>query len=150
MAIDYTSDVGKTRLLIGDTNEDSLIFSDEQIQCFLNLNGGNIYLSAIMGLETWASQTCTSSGDDYRIGDLEFTEGRSKANQILALINERKSAIANGLNTGMLGIGIFTGIYTSDIKNNFDRVIDGELEPSEVYKDTYDIYNCDIQNGPYN
>ena len=150
MAIDYTSDIGMVRLKVGDTNESALIFQDEQIQCFLTMSGNNISIASISALETWATQVCAYSGDDYRIGDIEFQEGRSKANQLLAIINERKSAIANGLDSMVLGIGKFTGIYQDNVNESEKRVIDGEIVPSNVYNDSYDIYNYDNQDGPYN
>lgn len=148
MAIDYTSDIGKLRLLIGDT-EEPYHFSDEELGAFLSIYGNNIQLAGIGALETWATQLVSTSGDEYRLGDVEYNEGRSKTNQMLAVINDRKSAIANGLNPACLGIGIMTGIYQSDVDTNVQRVIDEELVPSEVYKDTYDIYDFDSQEGPY-
>ena len=148
MAIDYTSNTGKTRLLIGDTVE-SYHFSDEEIQAFLSIYGNNIQLAGIGALETWATQLVSDSGDSYRLGDVEFDEGRSKTNQMLAVINDRKSAIANGLNPACLGIGIMTGIYQSDVNTNNERIAEGELVSPEVFKDTYDIIDYDTQEGPY-
>ncbi|TDD37889.1 hypothetical protein E1287_07480 [Actinomadura sp. KC06] len=37
MAIDYTSDLGRVRLLIPDTTEDAFLLTDEQIDTFLAL-----------------------------------------------------------------------------------------------------------------
>lgn len=148
MTIDYTLNTGKTRLLIGD-NVEPYHFSDEEINVFLDIYGNNIQLAGIGALETWATQLVSDSGDSYRLEDVEFDEGRSKTNQMLAVINDRKSAIANGLNPACLGIGIMTGIYQSDINTNLERIAEGELVSPEVFKDTYDIIDYDTQKGPY-
>lgn len=148
MAIDYTSDLGKLRLLIGD-NTEPYYFSDDQLNAFLDIYGS--YKNAIIPcLETLSIQLIKESGDDYRIGDIEYTEGRSKAQQLLGIINDRKSSIANGLDTMFLGIGKTKGIYVADTESRIDRTVDGEINAQDIYDDTFDIYNYDNQNGPYN
>lgn len=55
MAIDYTSDRGRVRLLISDINENSPVFTDPQIDAFLLLEGENVKLAAAQALDTIAS-----------------------------------------------------------------------------------------------
>ncbi len=54
MAIDYTTDIGRVRLLITDTDEASPIFSDAQIEAFLDIEGDVLKLGAARALETIA------------------------------------------------------------------------------------------------
>lgn len=65
MDVDYTTDVGRVRLLIPDTEERSdprdlrippaPLFADEQIQAFLAINNGNIKRAAADALRTIAT-----------------------------------------------------------------------------------------------
>ncbi len=56
MAIDYTSDAGKVRLLIADTDESAEILTDEQIGAFVSLaRNGNVKRAAAMALRTIAT-----------------------------------------------------------------------------------------------
>ncbi len=58
-AYDLATDVGKVRLKIGDTDispTTDAIFSDEEIEYFLN-EGGNIVLASALALETIAASS---------------------------------------------------------------------------------------------
>lgn len=52
---DLATDIGKTRLLIPDRVEASAIFTDEELQAFLDLNDGNTRRAAAEALEMIAS-----------------------------------------------------------------------------------------------
>ena len=79
---DYTTDVGKVRALLGDTNPQNvaggegeyLYFSDDEIGAFLTMYGDNVKLAAARCLETislsqalllksWSSDDLTVNGD---------------------------------------------------------------------------------------
>jgi len=79
---DYTSDVGKVRVLIGDTQAESvdagegtyMYFGDDEIAAFLTMYGDNTKLAAARCLETlatsqamllksWSSDDLTVNGD---------------------------------------------------------------------------------------
>ena len=79
---DYTTDVGKVRVLLGDTNPTDIslgegtymYFSDDEIGAFLTMYGDNVKLSAARCLETiagsqalllksWSSDDLTVNGD---------------------------------------------------------------------------------------
>lgn len=55
MAIDFTTNLGKVRLLSGDTYENVLIMSDAEITAILGLQP-NIYLAAAQALDIMASK----------------------------------------------------------------------------------------------
>lgn len=48
-------DIARTRLLISDTDTDSPVFSDEEIEAFLALEGQNVRRAAAQALDTIAS-----------------------------------------------------------------------------------------------
>jgi hypothetical protein len=55
---DPTTDRGKVRLLIGDTDEataDNQLFQDNEIDTFLSMEGSTVRLAAALALETMAS-----------------------------------------------------------------------------------------------
>lgn len=59
MPVDYTTSAGQVRLLItdpyvdGDTS-DAQVFTDDQVDAFLTMEGSNVYRAAAMALETIA------------------------------------------------------------------------------------------------
>lgn len=52
---DVSTDVGKIRLAIFDTNPDAYIFEDGELSAFLSMEGSNIKRAAALALETMAS-----------------------------------------------------------------------------------------------
>ena len=53
---DLTTNVGKIRLIIGDTDIDptsDAVFTDEELTYFLTVNSNNITLAAADALEAW-------------------------------------------------------------------------------------------------
>ena len=82
---DVTTDIGKVRLLIGDTDISPTTdaqFSDEEIQAFLTLADDSVYLAAALALESWAS-TLYSSVTSEKIGDYAYT--KKEAENMMAL-----------------------------------------------------------------
>lgn len=51
---DPTTDTGRIRLLIGDTDLTAPLFSDEELDAFLDLEG-SVYLAAALALDTIAN-----------------------------------------------------------------------------------------------
>ena len=73
MSYDITTDVGKVRLLIGDTDVANEVFTDAEINYFLTKNSSNINLAAADALEAWASKYAASP-DSEKIGDYAYTQ----------------------------------------------------------------------------
>ncbi len=83
---DVTNEIGKVRLLIGDTDitpTTDAQFSDEEIQAFLDLSSDSLLLAASYALESWASAV---SGDmkTERIGDYSYGKDEAKTKSDLA------------------------------------------------------------------
>lgn len=60
MAVDLTTDIGKVRLLINDTAATG-VFSDAEVQAFLDLEDGNVKLAAAQALDTIADDEALTS-----------------------------------------------------------------------------------------
>ena len=87
---DLTTNIGKVRLLIGDTDIVPITdaqFSDEEIQVFLDM-GGTILTAAGYALEAWAS-AITDSLKSEHIGDYSYT--KDDAGKKLQLAKEYKA-----------------------------------------------------------
>ena len=72
---DLTTNIGKVRLYIGDTDitpTTDAQFSDEEIQVFLDQAGGGILLAASYALEAWASALSDGMKSE-KIGDYSYT-----------------------------------------------------------------------------
>ena len=82
---DLATDIGKVRLLIGDTDitpTTDAQFSDEEIQVFLDL-GGSVFMGAAKALEAWSS-TLTDDLLSEKIGDYSYTKKTAATKLALA------------------------------------------------------------------
>ncbi|GAG70401.1 unnamed protein product [marine sediment metagenome] len=70
---DITTNVGKVRLIIGDTDATDYVFSDAEITYFLTANSNNLNLAAADALEAWMAKYATSP-DSEKIGDYAYTQ----------------------------------------------------------------------------
>ena len=73
---DITTDVGKVRLKIGDTDvtpASDAVFTDEELTLFLTEHSSNINLAAADALEAWAAKY-GASADSEKIGDYSYTQ----------------------------------------------------------------------------
>lgn len=91
MAIDYTTDAGRVRLLIPDTVEESFLFADEQITAFLALEGG-VKRAAAQALETAASSEVMVS-KVIKTQDLQ-TDGAKASDALLKRAAELRAQAA--------------------------------------------------------
>jgi hypothetical protein len=110
------TDVEKVRLLIGDTPTSPFyqLFTDEEVQQFLDLNGGNVRqasrmaaIAASMQLAGWASRE--------RVGDIEVWSNLSTA-YLKALENLINDSSASNLPNGLMPYA--SGISWEDMKAN--------------------------------
>ena len=73
---DLTTNVGKVRLIIGDTDvspESDAVFTDEELTYFLTANSSNINLAAADALEAWVAKY-TTAPDSEKIGDYSYSQ----------------------------------------------------------------------------
>ncbi len=52
---DPTTDLGRVRLVIGDTDSQNISFQDAEVQAYLDLTQANVYRAAAMALDTMAT-----------------------------------------------------------------------------------------------
>ena len=83
---DVTDNIGKVRLLIGDTDivpTSDAQFSDEEINAFLSMASNSLLLAASYALEAWAA-TLTGDYDSEKIGDYSYTNKKAANKTALA------------------------------------------------------------------
>ena len=81
-----TTDVGKVRLLIGDTDVTPITdaqFTDAEIEAFLSMASNSLLLAASYALESWAA-TITGSLTSEKIGDYAYTKKDAENKMALA------------------------------------------------------------------
>ena len=82
MAIDFTSDRGRVRALVPDTDETDLMLSDALIDAYLSISGDRVLIAAALALEAIAVDEVLTykivATDDLRIN------GVTGAEQLLA------------------------------------------------------------------
>lgn len=93
---DLTTDVGKVRLLIADTDVTPAAdahFTDEELETFLELADDDIYIAAALALESWAA-TMTAHMESEKIGDYSYT--RKQVENKLALAKQYRDNSSSG------------------------------------------------------
>lgn len=149
MTIDFTTDIGKIRAVINDTNEEELEFPDEQIQAYLDMSSGNLGQAAILALQGLVSKYTATAGDSYRVDTIAYEEGKSKASTYLSLLNNLKQSLQDGTSPLVTGTPRVYGVYREDRKENLQRMRDGEIIPPKTLDDEYDLIDLKHQFGPY-
>ena len=92
---DITNNIGKVRLLIGDTDIDPTTdaqFSDEEITYFLTANLGDLNLVAADALGAWIA-ALTRGFDSEKIGDYSYS--RKTIENMNKLKKELEAKVAN-------------------------------------------------------
>lgn len=74
--------IGKIRLKIGDNIISDPVFTDEELQVFLDDNSNNVLLSSADAAEAWAGKYAANA-DNERIGDYSYAQ--SIVDKMLAL-----------------------------------------------------------------
>ncbi len=143
------TDIEKVRLLIGDTPTSPFyqLFTDEEIQAFLDMSSGNVSNAARMAAIA-ASMQLAGWTTRERTGDIEVWNALS-SQYLKALDNFIKDSSAATLPNGLMPYA--AGISWSDVcanKNNPDNVIP-ELTQIEVcdgkglfYADPFNQTSC--------
>ena len=70
---DITTNIGKVRLRTGDNVMTAVVFSDEEIQIFLDANSEDVSLTSADLLDAWAAKY-GQSADSEKIGDYAYTQ----------------------------------------------------------------------------
>lgn len=91
---DLSTDRGKVRLIIGDTDTANALFQDEELDAFLGLEGGDVRLAAAQALDAMASSE-TMIQKAIRLMDLS-TDGPAVARQLREHARELRRQVAEG------------------------------------------------------
>lgn len=100
VSIDYSGNLGRVRLLINDTDEDQ-VFSDEEIDAFLALEGDSVKLAAAQALDTIADDEALTS-KVIRSQDLS-TNGSAVAAGLRARAKELRTQSGSGSSLAPVG-----------------------------------------------
>lgn len=103
-SIDYTSNVGRVRLLINDTDE-SPVFSDAEIGVFLALESDDVKKAAAQALDTIADDELLTS-KVIRSQDLS-TNGAALAEQLRKRATELRHQSAGSAGSSLAPRGCF-------------------------------------------
>ena len=89
-----STNIGKVRLTIGDTDTSDATFSDEEINVFLDTYSNDIGLASAGLLEAWAAKYIANA-DSETIGDYEYAQ--STAKKMMALAKALRDKVADAL-----------------------------------------------------
>ncbi|GAA2860094.1 hypothetical protein [Nonomuraea rubra] len=103
MAIDYSTDRGRIRLLIPDTDEDNLLLIDPQIDAFLSMEG-SVKLAAAAALDVIASSEVLVS-KVIRTQDLQ-TDGAKVAAELRARAAGLRQQVDDGVGDDTVGFDV--------------------------------------------
>ena len=73
LTYDLTTEIGKLRLMIGDTDLTDAKFTDEELQVFIDQASNSLNIAAALALEAWAS-TYGASAMSEKIGDYSYAQ----------------------------------------------------------------------------
>lgn len=94
MAIDFTTPIGQVRALINDTDETSLVFLDEELQVFLDLEGDVVKLAAAQALDVIADDEALTA-KVIRDFDGKSTDGAKVADALRKRAQSLRAQVAD-------------------------------------------------------
>lgn len=100
MAIDYSTDVGKVRLLVPDTDEQNALLIDPQIEALLSMEG-SVKLAAATALDIIASSEALVS-KVIRTQDLQ-TDGAKVSAELRARAASLRQQVDDGVGDDSVG-----------------------------------------------
>lgn len=113
---DLTTNIGKVRLMIGDTDvlpETDAHFTDAEIQAFLTMASDSLLLAASYALESWAASV-TGGLASERIGDYAYTKKDAENKMALAKKYREEDASKPYLTWAEMDLTIGSGITAEE------------------------------------
>ncbi len=113
---DVDDNIGKVRLLIGDTDivpTTDAQFSDEEITAFLTMASSSILLAASYALESWAA-SLTGSLTSEKLGDYAYTKKESENKLTLAKKYREEDASSPYLTWAEIDLTFGSGITAEE------------------------------------
>ncbi len=147
---DLSTDIGKIRLRIDDKAIDDAYYSDEEIQAYLDMAGGNITKALIIIYYAKADYYFANEGDKIRVDDIEVEENKQKGNYYLNLAKSLENQMAQGMIDEDL-FEIYTGgVVISDINSNNSKIIDKTIKDTAFSRDMFNTFGkTDIYEERY-
>jgi len=96
---DPSTDIGKVRLRVSDTDTTRRVMDNEDYEAFLSMAGNSIPLAAAMALETIAANEILCLKVINLMGAI-VTDAASAAKQLLAMAKTLRAEAASGIDAG--------------------------------------------------
>jgi len=103
VAIDYSTDVGRVRLLVPDTDLDNALLDDPQVEALLDMEG-SVKLAAAAALEVIASSEALVS-KVIKTQDIS-TDGPKVAAELRARASSLRQQVDDGVGDDNVGLAI--------------------------------------------
>lgn len=113
---DTTTNIGRVRLLIGDTDivpTTDAQFSDEEITAFLAMASDSLRLAASLALESWAS-TVSGNMSSEKIGDYAYSKKEAENKLALAKKYREEDALTPYLTWAEMDLSMGSGITAEE------------------------------------
>jgi len=104
------SDIDQVRLLIGDVTPALPAlphYTDVQIQAFITMAGGSVFLAAALALEAWAATVTGDESSESIGGDYSYT--KKETDNKLALAQRYRDNEDNGIAFGIASMNLTAG-----------------------------------------
>ena len=85
--------IGQVRLRIGDTDTTDTVFTDEELQVFLDANSDSVPFASAMALEAWATKY-GANADSEEIGNYRYDQ--KIVNNLLKMAKQLRATAAEG------------------------------------------------------
>jgi len=148
---DLSTNIGKFRLRMWDTDSDNPIFQDDEITALIDIFG-SVTRAMIQACYALHSKYTMSSSSDIKVDDISIKDsGISKASKYLELAKQLEHAITMGLDPDELPDFFFGGVYNTDLNSNLQSRADGVLKSDDFPVDVFDTFPVhqlsDLDNG---
>ncbi len=141
---DLSTNIGKLRLEIPDTNDTTFVYTDDELQYFLDKADDDIQWARVFVYENRCALESGLTGKEVEVGDIRIKgSGEVGANWCLMATTLRKH-LESGSKESSIDLYSYTGgIYKSDRIADNQAVEDGTL----LERDFYDYYNESGERG---
>lgn len=136
---DLATNIGKLRLEIVDTIDETHIFSDEELQYFLDKAGDDIQWAKVFCYESRCAIESGLTGKEVEVGDIRIKGGSDVGKNFCQMAKELRYYLETGLGreATFFPYAYTGGIFQTDRDKLNQDIADGIL----IERDFYDYYN---------
>lgn len=136
---DLNTNIGKLRLEISDAVEETHLYSDEELQYFLNKANNDIQWARVFCYESRCAIESGLTGKEIQVGDIKIKGGADVGKNFCQMAKELRYYLETGLGveSSFTPYAYTGGIYQTDRDDLNKDITDGVL----IERDFYDYYN---------